>query len=101
MYKLVAIIWDDAECQHDECTVDDLSESCLMTTYGALVKENENSVWVAAEVFEDGRFRSTTRIPKGMIKERKNLIERKLPKPRKKKIVEPEIEEPKSSKSSE
>lgn len=72
-YRIVEVWWDDASVEARADTVDDLPDDVYACTVGYLRHETERSVQIAAEVFEDGSMRGITRIPKGMIKEIRDL----------------------------
>lgn len=69
---LVAVTWDDAHVKATgEATIEDIaSESPYQfTTYGLLVRSDEQVVAIAAERGEDGRYRGVTYIPFGMVRQ--------------------------------
>jgi len=73
VHRIVEVWWDDASAVEDERKVEDLQDDLYMCTVGYLVRETDRAVWVAAEVFEDGRMRGITRIPKGMVQDTRDL----------------------------
>jgi hypothetical protein len=73
----VEVLWDDAFGEHDEMTVDDMRNEQLVCTIGYLVRDDERGVYVAAEALGEGYFRSTTRIPRAMVREIRDLTRRR------------------------
>ena len=65
--KVVAVEWVDAIFDPDEQRTT-FSTPPNVVTYGVLLANNEDYVRVAGEAFEDGSYRATTTIPKGMVR---------------------------------
>jgi hypothetical protein len=76
-HRLVEIWWDDAFRQEGQPQISELEDDQYTCTVGYLVRENERSIVVAAEVLDGGAgpetLRGPTRIPKGMICEMREL----------------------------
>jgi len=70
-HKLVAVTWDDAHIQADTLTAEEVAATtpCVMTTFGLLVRDDEAMVGVAAELKDDGSYRSVTFVPRALVRE--------------------------------
>jgi hypothetical protein len=71
--RIVEILWDDAHQQADQCSIEDLQEECYVCTLGYVVRESPRSLWISSELLDTGDVRGSTRIPKGMIVEIREL----------------------------
>lgn len=75
--RIVEVEWDDAYCEPSEMAADDLRGELLVHTVGYLVREDDRSVYVAAEAVDGGGYRSTTRIPRAMVREVRELTRKR------------------------
>ena len=70
--KVVAVEWVDAIFDPDEQRTT-FSTPPNVVTYGVLLADNDEYVRVAGEAFEDGTYRATTTIPRGMVRKVRKL----------------------------
>ena len=74
-YALVRVLWDDAASDSGWHTASTIRlEPQLVTTTGYLIKETQKYILIAHTVSGDD-VNGTMQIPKGMIVERKTLIQ--------------------------
>lgn len=71
---IVAVEWIDAWCDEQETREHDWKDSCVVTTYGVL-RRNGDVVTVVSEPFKDGVGRSTTHIPRPLVRRVRRLEE--------------------------
>lgn len=71
--RMVEVVWDDAHQQADQAAVGDLQEECYVCSLGYVVRESERSLWISSELLDTGDVRGSTRVPKGMIVEIREL----------------------------
>jgi hypothetical protein len=72
IHKLVAVIWDDAHVAQAASMDDEEIRSMrpvTMTTYGLLVRDDDEMAGVAAELQDDGSFRGVTFVPRSLVRE--------------------------------
>lgn len=76
-YHLYAVVWDDAWGEDAQMTLHEIeskqARAQRFTTFGLMIKENEQGVVLAGELEEDGAFRHVMFIPAGMIVEKVDL----------------------------
>jgi hypothetical protein len=72
-HRIVEVLWDDAFQEAAQQTIEELASDQYVCTVGYVVRETERSVWIAAEVLDGGDVRGSTRIPRGMIVEIREL----------------------------
>ena len=66
--KVVAVSWNDAHYNTDEVDGNDTTHRpWVYVSVGILVKSDETGVTVAQDEGEDGKYRSRTFIPRGMV----------------------------------
>lgn len=66
--RVVACIWNDAHYSTDESDASDVTHRpWIYTTVGILVKSDNTGLTIAQDEGEDGKYRSRTFIPRGMI----------------------------------
>jgi hypothetical protein len=66
--KVVAVVWQDAHFNTDESDASDtVHRPWIYVTVGILVKSDQTGVTVAQDEGEDGKYRSRTFVPRGMI----------------------------------
>jgi len=74
---VVCVTWLDAWTETTEETVEQMSDTCIVTTTGELVRLEENIVSVGPEVVDYGttgkKFRGCTHIPRAIVKDIKVL----------------------------
>lgn len=71
-YKVVVIIWDDAESSDGWEEAPEELEPKLATSVGFLVRQTEKYVLIA-QSYDNGHTNGRFQIPKGMIKEIKEI----------------------------
>lgn len=69
---VVEVKWMDAWCDQSTTAESDWMDSCTVLTYGVL-RRSGGVVTVVSEVFEDGRGRGTTHIPRVMVRSVRRL----------------------------
>lgn len=82
--ELVEVAWVDAHASvQPELSTDEIGqvESVTYTSYGKLVRADDDLVAVAADERDDGRFRGITFIPLGMVRTIKPIRPRRRRKP--------------------
>ncbi len=62
---LYAVHWLDARFELDPNQY--TMEAVAAITFGFIVKRTDNEIVVAAELFDDGSYRQSTAIPRGMV----------------------------------
>ena len=76
--RIVVVTWSDASVQSDEAGIGELPALVTARTFGVLVKQTDEAVWIAAEKLFDPiknsvTYRGTTVIPAGMVQKVKIL----------------------------
>ena len=64
---LITVLWEDAS--YSEYDHSGTMETILS---GLLVREDDGQVWIAMEIFGDGKYRHVIAIPKSIIRKRRD-----------------------------
>lgn len=75
-YRIDAVRWTDAELNtENETAIDDttLGKPPSVLSVGVVVRDTDESVVLALEIYEERRCRSFLTIPKGMITRRRRI----------------------------
>lgn len=70
--KLVAVVWDDAHVAESEVlSVDEVATRtpARIVTYGILVRDDEQQIGVAAELYGEQSYRGVTFVPRSLVVE--------------------------------